>query len=68
MAQANLTNSNALSIIEDYCTHKPTAIQKIEAWAYIIRTGYCYELGGFFGREAEQFIQDGIISDDGVIL
>jgi hypothetical protein len=39
----------------------------IRAWAYLIKTGLCWSLQGFFGRNASTLIQNGYISKDGII-
>ncbi len=39
----------------------------LRAWAYLIKTGLCYRLQGFFGRTAHQIIEAGYISPDGII-
>lgn len=39
----------------------------IRAWAYLIFKGTCWSLQGFFGRTANAFIKEGLISRDGVI-
>lgn len=40
---------------------------QIKAWAYLIKTGECWNLHGWFGRKANTFIEDGLISKKGVI-
>ena len=37
--------------------------QIIEAWQYLHDTGLAYSLQGWFGRTAQQLINDGIIND-----
>ena len=37
--------------------------QIIEAWQYLHDTGLAYKLQGWFGRTAQQLINDGIIND-----
>ena len=37
--------------------------QIIEAWQHLHDTGLAYELQGWFGRTAQQLINDGIIND-----
>jgi len=32
----------------------------IEAWQYLIDTGLCWNLQGWFGRQARQYIEDGV--------
>jgi hypothetical protein len=36
--------------------------QVIEAWQYLHDTGLAYQLQGFFGRTAQQLLEQGIIS------
>lgn len=36
--------------------------QIIEAWQYLHDTGLAYQLQGWFGRTAQQLINDGIIA------
>jgi len=39
----------------------------LEAWAHLIKTGLCWSLQGFFGRTAQTFIDNGMISSGGTI-
>lgn len=39
----------------------------IEAWQYLHSTGLAYKLQGWFGRQAQAMLAEGIISDDVVI-
>jgi hypothetical protein len=34
--------------------------QYIEAWQLLIDTGVCWQLQGFFGRNAARMIEDGV--------
>ena len=45
-----------------------TQEQQLEAWAYLIQSGHCWKLQGWYGRTADTLIQNGIISKDGKIL
>ena len=40
---------------------------QLKAWAYLIKTGTCWNLQGWFGRIAHSFIEGGIISKEGEI-
>lgn len=40
----------------------------LEAWAYLIKTGMCWTLQGWFGRTAQNLIDNGIINKKGEIL
>ena len=41
--------------------------QQIEAWAYLIKSGLAWSLQGFFGRSAQNFIEQDYITKDGNI-
>ena len=59
----NSTNDIALNLIQRN-KFKPTLIsaeQQIKAWQYLHDTGLAYELQGWFGRRAQQLIQEGVI-------
>ena len=38
-----------------------TTQEQIEAWQYLHDTGLAYNLQGWFGRRAQQLIQEGVI-------
>lgn len=44
-----------------------TVKEQVEAWAYLIRTGKAWQLQGFYGRGAKNMIDEGFISDTGVV-
>ena len=62
-----MTQYDAVAIAEGFCEHEPTFEETLEAWAYLIETGLCWELQGWFGRNAASLIEDGIISREGEI-
>ena len=39
-----------------------TEKQALEAWQYLIDTGLCWKLQGFFSRQAIALIRDGIMN------
>ena len=38
---------------------------ELKAWAYLIKTGLCWNLQGWYGRNAAGLIEDGLISKSG---
>ena len=51
----------AVSIAEGFCEgENATEAQQIEAWQYLIDTGLCWKLQGWFGRQAKALIDAGI--------
>jgi len=58
----------ATAYAEGFCEGEDSDIEEqIEAWAYLIKTGLCWNMQGFFGRSARQLINDGYITKDGEI-
>ena len=58
---------DAIAIAEGFCEHEPTLEETLEAWAYLIKTEHCWSLQGWFGRQAQSFIDKGIIDITGKI-
>ena len=50
----------AVAIAEGFCDFEPTEKQQIEAWQHLVDTGLAWSLQGWFGRMAEQLIEQGI--------
>lgn len=40
----------------------------LQAWSYLIKTGQCWGLQGWYGRHAQELIEEGIISPKGEII
>lgn len=58
----------ATAYAEGFCEgENATFEEQIEAWAYLIKTKLCYNLQGFFGRTAENFINKNFITKEGII-
>jgi hypothetical protein len=57
----------ACAIIERFADFDPSQEQELEAWAYLIKTGDCWSLQGFYGREATRLIEQGLISREGEV-
>ena len=64
----SLTPYLATAIAEGFCEGEGASNDdQLKAWAYLIRTGQCWSLQGWFGRTATAIIQKGVISTDGTI-
>ena len=64
----SLTPYLATAIAEGFCEGEGASKDdQLKAWAYLIRTGQCWSLQGWFGRTATAIIQEGMISTDGTI-
>lgn len=58
----------ACAIAEGFCEGEgASANDQLKAWAYLIRTGQCWSLQGWFGRSANALIERGVISPEGEI-
>ena len=58
----------ATAYAEGFCEGEDaTPVEQLEAWAFLIKTGTCWHLQGWFGRTAEKLIDDGFINKDGSI-
>jgi len=56
-----MTNYEAVSIAEGFCEgENATREQQIEAWQHLIDTGLAWTLQGWFGRNAQSLIEQGI--------
>ena len=54
----------ASAIAEGFCEgENATREQQIEAWQYLHDTGLAYSLQGWYGRQAKQLLEEGIIND-----
>ena len=62
------TSYLATAYAEGFCEGEDaTQEEQLEAWAYLIMTGLCWNLQGWFGRTATAMIEGGIINRDGTI-
>jgi fatty acid-binding protein DegV len=57
-----MDNYTAISIVEGFCDYKPTEQETIEAWQHLIDTGLVWTLQGWFGRRANELIEQGVCS------
>jgi hypothetical protein len=58
----------ATAYAEGFCEGEGASTkEQLEAWAYLIKTGLCWQLQGWFGRNASALIEADVISKDGVL-
>lgn len=58
----------ATAYAEGFLEGEDASVQnQIIAWAYLIETGMCWSLQGWFGRRASDLIENGIIDRHGNI-
>ena len=62
-----MTTYTACSIVEGFDGGHHTQEEELRAWAYLIKTGICWQLQGWYGRNARDLIESGIISEKGDI-
>lgn len=56
-----MTSYLACAIAEGFCEGEgATEEQQIEAWQYLIDTGHCWTLQGWYGRTATSLIEEGV--------
>ena len=58
----------ATAIAEGFCEGEGASMKdQLRAWAFLIKTGQCWSLQGWFGRNAQALIDNGTISRKGRI-
>lgn len=68
MSKIEWTPYLAAAYAEGFCEGEGAPVQEqLEAWAYLIKHGICWQLQGWFGRNAHALIENGLISKDGVL-
>lgn len=64
-----MTDYLATAYAEGFCEGEgATEAEQLQAWAYLIKTGLCWKLQGWFGRNATALIENGVISKAGEII
>lgn len=51
----------ACSIAEGFSGEEHTTEEIHDAWQYLVDTGMCWKLQGWYGRNAEALIENGLI-------
>jgi len=58
----------AAAYAEGFCEGDgASADDRLRAWSYLIGTGQCWSLQGWYGRNAQSLIEQELISSDGKI-
>lgn len=58
----------ASAYAEGFCEGaEATTEEQLHAWSYLIKTGLCWSLQGWYGRTANSLIDKGLISKDGIL-
>ena len=57
-----LTSYLATAIAEGFCEGEGASEnEQHDAWQYLVDTGLCWKLQGWFGRTAQNLIENGVI-------
>jgi hypothetical protein len=62
-----MTTYTACSIVEGFDGEDHSWQEDLCAWAYLISTGACWGLQGWYGRMAADLISTGLVSETGVV-
>jgi hypothetical protein len=58
----------ACAYAEGFCEGEGASnYEQLQAWAYLIKTGQCWGLQGWYGRQATAMIESGYITKEGEI-
>ena len=60
-----MTLYEACSIVEGFSGEEHTEAEQIEAWQWLIDTGHCWHLQGWYGRSARDLIEAGVCTAPG---
>lgn len=63
-----MDNTEQVDLIIKFESGEATEEESLKLFSHLIKTGLCWKLQGFYGRTAQNLINNNIISKDGVIL
>jgi len=64
----DFTRSLAVATIEEYSKGAESSKnEKLQAWGYLIKTGDVWNLEKRYGRTAARYIEESIISEEGIL-
>ena len=59
-----MTNTEAVMIVEG--DHDVDEATWIKAWQHLINTDLCWNLQGWYGRQAQKLIEEGVCNDPNI--
>lgn len=62
MSKIQMTVVEAIDIIEGRDEEPASEEETVNAWQYLINTGICWELQGFYSRTATRLIEERVCS------
>lgn len=62
-----MNDYHAVAIVEGFADFEPTEAETLQAWAHLIKTGRVWQLQGWYGRNAQDLIDSGVIDRHGKI-
>ena len=57
----NLTPYDACANVEGFADHDVTQEEAQASWQYLLDTGQCWTLQGWYGRTVTQLLEDGLL-------
>lgn len=57
----SMSSYNACAIAEGFSGEEPTITETAAAWQYLLDTGLCFQLQGWYGRTATSLLESGML-------
>jgi hypothetical protein len=65
MGKTQWNSYNACACVEGFDGEEHSEEETISAWQFLINTGLCWQLQGWYGRNAQSLIEQGICKKAG---